>query len=516
MFERSTLVVIFLLLAPDLLQAVDGQTDGPKKPLLKCFDRKRIEHFFGSKKPGSDFSPTDSDNEASQAANKQPLAQSAKPQAQKDLLSAASRFGLPSQDFEIGDNYIFSVDRRLKRTNWIFQHLTPDSIRSLRASAGESPRFRFLPRCFQFTDDGDKEGAPNRDHVTRVHDPTEEAESRPYRMLNSCPQTEDLHLGPWTKLEDYVDHLAVSSKNMYVFSGPTYKQTKKEDGKTGIHDVTTANKNFVPSHFYAVWIREDRKGALSIEGFMLPNTKLDEETPLDQYRVDGGLKTLKQATGFDFFRKLKRRPFSKVLKPTTLQLNWPNHMSSSPDDSPKTKLPPINREEHDRSEIGEAPGNESPRINSRGDFVNNIASAKNSVRLTGYKMPFIKSTQDVNAKPKVPGRQTTMELVQQLQREQRSMYENLFRELLSIKQSQNDDNKRIFSYLDSLEQSVRGWHPREEKSEAARTHVIGPAAHRASDDLDSDLDSVNDTDEHNGDVYSWTDFKSLFMGPPKG
>lgn len=90
----------------------------------------------------------------------------------------------------------------------------------------------------------------------------------------------------WNRLESHVRKLVRKHKNVYVCTGPLYLPRKEADGKTYVkYEVIGTNAVAVPTHFYKIVVCETPDNQLDMESYVMPNQKIDNETPLKVFQV---------------------------------------------------------------------------------------------------------------------------------------------------------------------------------------------------------------------------------------
>lgn len=233
----------------------------------------------------------------------------------------ASRFGTPSnENLKLCGNFVLSYDRRMKHPIWVLQHLTKGTMHIDQLVDRELSSFHHnetLHEHFRSSNEDYFNSGYERGHMCPAYNNrgNQEWMNQSFCLSNIAPQLRNLNRGPWRALENYVCHLARRSKNMYVVTGAAYKP----QGKTMHHKVIGPNKVSVPTHFYKVWVRETKTRGLSMEAFLLPNSReVKKESLLSPYRIDidKELASLEKITGLLFFDKVDR---SKVDKPKSFQ-----------------------------------------------------------------------------------------------------------------------------------------------------------------------------------------------------
>lgn len=90
----------------------------------------------------------------------------------------------------------------------------------------------------------------------------------------------------WNRLESHVRKLVRKHKNVYVCTGPLYLPRKEADGKTYVkYEVIGTSSVAVPTHFYKIVVCETGDNQLDMESYVMPNQKIDNETPLKAFQV---------------------------------------------------------------------------------------------------------------------------------------------------------------------------------------------------------------------------------------
>lgn len=99
--------------------------------------------------------------------------------------------------------------------------------------------------------------------------------------------------------------------NVYCCTGPLYLPRKESDGKLYVkYQVLGSNNVAVPTHFYKVVVMETADSKLEMEAYVLPNQKIDNETPLTMFQVPP--ETVERAAGLLFFDKIARSQLSRI------------------------------------------------------------------------------------------------------------------------------------------------------------------------------------------------------------
>lgn len=184
--------------------------------------------------------------------------------------------------------YLLSFNNIHKQANWVYYRLRPDrnSNRSERTN-----NFRIDPKVpggsakpSDYTGSG-----YDRGHLCPAGDMTHspEAMSETFYMSNMSPQVPAFNRGIWKNLETEVRKWKESGE-IYVVTGPVFKELKGHIGKSGVT---------VPGFFYKVVYSPSHQQMI---GFILPNRKC--VNGLAEYVVP--VDSVENFTGIDFFSQL--------------------------------------------------------------------------------------------------------------------------------------------------------------------------------------------------------------------
>lgn len=135
----------------------------------------------------------------------------------------------------------------------------------------------------------------------------------------------------WNRLEKYVRKLTKHYTNVYVCTGPLYLPKKDVDGKTYVkYQVIGANSVAVPTHFYKIVVGETTDNKYEMEAYVMPNQKIDDNTPLTVFQVNDCKSNLlciwsqrkfsfqvppesvERASGLLFFDRISRNQLHKI------------------------------------------------------------------------------------------------------------------------------------------------------------------------------------------------------------
>ncbi|XP_062547545.1 endonuclease G, mitochondrial isoform X3 [Armigeres subalbatus] len=228
------------------------------------------------------------------------------------------KYGFPGLDnVRSYDDYVLSYDRRTRVAHWVFEHLTAESVKAndavdrakcdFKADDSVHPFFRSLNSDYKGSgfDRGHLAAAGNH----RLH---QQHCDQTFFLSNMAPQVGvGFNRDKWNHLERHVRKLTKQYQNVYCCTGPLYLPRKEADGKLYVKYQVIGNSNVaVPTHFYKVVVMESADHRLEMEAYVLPNQKIDDQTPLSMFQVPP--ETIERAAGLLFFDKIARSQLSRI------------------------------------------------------------------------------------------------------------------------------------------------------------------------------------------------------------
>ncbi|XP_037046159.1 endonuclease G, mitochondrial [Bradysia coprophila] len=233
-------------------------------------------------------------------------------------VSEIMKYGFPGMDnIRSYSDYVLSYDRRNRVAHWTFEHLTPQSVEAndqvdrsksdFKPDESIHPYFRSLNSDYKGSgfDRGHLAAAGNhRSHQVHV--------DQTFYLTNMAPQVGvGFNRDSWNRLESYVRKLVRKHKNVFVCTGPLYLPRKEADGKTYVkYEVIGANSVAVPTHFYKVVVCETSDNQLEMESYVMPNQKIDNDTPLKAFQVPP--ESIERHAGLLFFDKISRQKLRSI------------------------------------------------------------------------------------------------------------------------------------------------------------------------------------------------------------
>lgn len=228
------------------------------------------------------------------------------------------KFGFPGLDnVRSFDDYVLSYDRRNRVAHWVFEHLTPQSVKHNesvdRAKCDFQPDESIHPYFRADNNDYRKSGY-DRGHLAAAgnHKFEQKHCEQTFFLSNMAPQVGiGFNRHSWNRLERYVRKLTKNFPNVYCCTGPLYLPKRESNGKTYVkYEVIGTNHVAVPTHFYKVVVKEAVNGSLEMEAYVMPNQVIDDQTPLEMFQVPP--ETIERAAGLLFFDRITRKQLSKI------------------------------------------------------------------------------------------------------------------------------------------------------------------------------------------------------------
>nr|XP_012136813.1 PREDICTED: endonuclease G, mitochondrial isoform X2 [Megachile rotundata] len=233
-------------------------------------------------------------------------------------VSEIMKYGFPGLDHVRSyEDFVLSYDRRNRVAHWVFEHLTRDRLQSNTEVSRSKCEFKPDPSIHPFfrSDNSDyKRSGYDRGHLAAAgnHKCHQRHLEQTFFLTNMAPQVgAGFNRDSWNRLEKYVRHLTKVYKDVYVCTGPLYLPKVESDGKKYVrYEVIGANHVAVPTHFYKIIVGETYDSKLEMEAFVMPNTPIDDNTPLTNFQVPP--ESVERAAGLLFFDKISRDKLHKI------------------------------------------------------------------------------------------------------------------------------------------------------------------------------------------------------------
>ncbi|MBW8334486.1 MAG: DNA/RNA non-specific endonuclease [Prolixibacteraceae bacterium] len=198
---------------------------------------------------------------------------------------------VPVNDIVRHTYYTLSYNENYEQANWVYYSLTDSMI--LNSGQERSNSFKMdksvvsiSAKSSDYTNSG-----YDRGHLCPAGDMgfSELAMQESFLMSNISPQVPDFNRGIWKELESTVRDWAKIERQLYVVTGPVFKNNKDTIGREEV---------VVPGYYFKIIYDPTDKPKMI--AFVLPNEKSDRL--LTDYAVT--IDKAEQLTGFDFFSQL--------------------------------------------------------------------------------------------------------------------------------------------------------------------------------------------------------------------
>lgn len=227
------------------------------------------------------------------------------------------RYGFPgTSNIRSLDNYVISYDFRNRIAYWTLEHLTSEMLHpndQVDRSKCEFVEDKVIHPFFRSTNEDYKYSGYDRGHLAAAgnHRTSQKHVDQTFLLSNIAPQVgKGFNRNSWNKLEKYIRHLTKKYRNVYVCTGPLFLPKKKRDGKMYVkYEVIGPNHVAVPTHFFKVIVGEINQ-QYDLEAFIMPNTVIDDNTPIHNFQVP--VESIEHAAGLLFFDKIPRERFHAI------------------------------------------------------------------------------------------------------------------------------------------------------------------------------------------------------------
>ncbi len=198
---------------------------------------------------------------------------------------------VPANDIVRHTYYSLSYNENYEQANWVYYSLTDSMV----FNSGQERKNSFKmdksvvsvsAKSSDYTNSGFDRG-----HLCPAGDMdfNAVAMAESFLMSNISPQVPDFNRGVWKELEFQVREWATKERQLFVVTGPVFKDNKGTIGKEEV---------VVPGYYYKIIY--DPTDEPKILAFVLPNEKSDR--PLYDFAVT--VDEAEKLTGFDFYSQL--------------------------------------------------------------------------------------------------------------------------------------------------------------------------------------------------------------------
>ncbi|KAH3680034.1 hypothetical protein WICMUC_000575 [Wickerhamomyces mucosus] len=224
------------------------------------------------------------------------------------------KYGFPGpiHDLQTHQEFITCYDRSKRNPYYVIEHITPQSIKSPNGGGVDRKKSIFkedetIPLKFRALLKDYFRSGYDRGHQAPAADAkfNQLAMDETFALTNISPQVGDgFNRDYWAHLEQFCRDLTKTYNNVRIVTGPLYLPKRDPiDGKWKVsYEVIGNPPNIaVPTHFFKLIVCEDYND-VKIASFVLPNSTIDNSTPLKSFQVP--LDALERSSGLNFLQNL--------------------------------------------------------------------------------------------------------------------------------------------------------------------------------------------------------------------
>ncbi|XP_071440145.1 endonuclease G, mitochondrial [Hetaerina americana] len=232
--------------------------------------------------------------------------------------SQIMKYGFPGMsNIRSQRDFVLSYDQRNRVPYWVFEHLTPESIKyaeDVDRSKSEFHEDKSVHEMFRSTNKDYLGSGYDRGHMAAAgnHKACQQFVDETFVLSNIAPQVGvGFNRNSWNRLEKHIRKMLRVYPNIYVCTGPLYLPRREVDGKMYVkYQVIGANSVAVPTHFFKIVVAEEKSGGLHMESYVMPNQPIDDNTPLHSFQVPP--EAIEKASGFLFYNAIPRTKITTI------------------------------------------------------------------------------------------------------------------------------------------------------------------------------------------------------------
>ncbi|XP_035197855.1 endonuclease G, mitochondrial [Oxyura jamaicensis] len=221
-----------------------------------------------------------------------------------------TKYGLPGlAQLRSRESYVLCYDPRSRSALWVIEQLNRETLSGASDRAACDFQEDDSVHEYHRATNADYRGSGfDRGHLAAAanHKWSQKAMRDTFYLSNVAPQVPHLNQNAWNNLEKYSRSLARNNKNVYVCTGPLYLPRMEADGKMYVkYQVIGKNNVAVPTHFFKVLILEKESGEIELRSYVMPNSPVDENIPLERFLVP--IESIERASGLLFVPNILKR-----------------------------------------------------------------------------------------------------------------------------------------------------------------------------------------------------------------
>ncbi|RHZ79423.1 hypothetical protein Glove_146g33 [Diversispora epigaea] len=255
--------------------------------------------------------------------------------------------------------YQTSFNRRLRHPDWVFEHLTEESLKKgpdVDRSKSYFKEDTNIPEMFRSKLRDYFKSGFDRGHLAPAADAkfSQEALNETFLLTNIAPQVgSGFNRDYWAFFEEFCRRLVTNEKfsDVYIFTGTAYLPKKEADGKFYVKYQLIGDppNTAVPTHFYKIILaaKKDKNSpdgiSYALDSFLMPNQRIPHDDSLEKYIVP--LNAIERTTGLIFFKDLENKivtPLCKTVK--CIPIPPAKHVKESLREVEERKILPLPKE----------------------------------------------------------------------------------------------------------------------------------------------------------------------------
>ena len=214
-------------------------------------------------------------------------------------------YGYPSIDNDLylcREAYAVAYNCDTKQPDYVFYKTDSRTLKSMKREDNFQADDSLPQQCQSQLSDYKKSGY-DRGHMVPYADIdfNKLSADESFLLSNISPQKASLNRQGWAQLESYVRFWTKAKQELYIYTGPVYKNSKT-------HKTIGKNKVVVPEYYFKAIYAPNQNQVIA---FIMPNAKVSKKD-VAKYRVS--LNDIKQRTGYDLFPGLTAEQKSTVGK----------------------------------------------------------------------------------------------------------------------------------------------------------------------------------------------------------
>lgn len=198
--------------------------------------------------------------------------------------------------------YVVGYNFETKQPRWVAYKLTSKSVNNKIKRHDDFQPDPAVPAKYRAQLSDYRKSGYDRGHLApyAAMDFSKESAEQSFYLSNMSPQKAGLNRQGWAELEKDVRFWAGYKKEIYVYTGPIFKNSKS-------HKSIGKNKISVPEYFFKIIYAPTTNEAIA---FVMPNARVNKKD-VAKYRVS--IANIEQRTGLQFLTDLPKEQREKLV-----------------------------------------------------------------------------------------------------------------------------------------------------------------------------------------------------------